>query len=115
MAEVHSKMSDVKSQVMEAGEPRPGPSGSFCVEEVSSHHGSSETPARHKSSELDLVGRAAAARSRPCRPGKGEIPCEEPVLKVRKGEGAGSSGTASGFHEALPAGSSQIYLLLFLF
>uniref|UniRef100_A0A8C6KUD4 Tripartite motif containing 37 n=1 Tax=Nothobranchius furzeri TaxID=105023 RepID=A0A8C6KUD4_NOTFU len=48
MAEVRSKMSDVKSQVMEAresGESRPGPSGAFGGEEVSSHHGNSNMPA----------------------------------------------------------------------
>uniref|UniRef100_A0A8C6KU96 Tripartite motif containing 37 n=1 Tax=Nothobranchius furzeri TaxID=105023 RepID=A0A8C6KU96_NOTFU len=47
MAEVRSKMSDVKSQVMEAresGESRPGPSGAFGGEEVSSHHGNSNMP-----------------------------------------------------------------------
>lgn len=73
MAEVRSKMSDVKSQVMEArgiGEPRPCPSGSFSVEEVPSHHTDSELSACRKPGELDLLGRAAAARSRPCRPGE---------------------------------------------
>lgn len=73
MAEVRSKMSDVKSQVMEArgtGEPRPSPSGSFSVEEVPSHHTDSELSACRKPGELDLLGRAAAARSRPCRPGE---------------------------------------------
>lgn len=73
MAEVRSKMSDVKSQVMEArgsGEPRPGPSGGFSVEEVPSHHADSELSACRKPGELDLLGRAAAARSRPCRPGE---------------------------------------------
>uniref|UniRef100_A0A8C4GV78 E3 ubiquitin-protein ligase TRIM37 n=1 Tax=Dicentrarchus labrax TaxID=13489 RepID=A0A8C4GV78_DICLA len=73
MAEVRSKMSDVKSQVLEAranGEPRPGPSGGFSVEEVSSHHADSELSACRKPGELDLLGRAAAARSRPCRPGE---------------------------------------------
>lgn len=71
MAEVRSKMSDVKSQVMEArgsAEPRPGPSGAFSVEEVPSHHADSDSC--RKPSELDLLGRAAAARSRPCRPGE---------------------------------------------
>ncbi len=73
MAEVRSKMSDVKSQVLEArgsGEPRPGPSGGFVVEEVPSHHADSELSACRKPGELDLLGRAAAARSRPCRPGE---------------------------------------------
>lgn len=73
MAEVRSKMSDVKSQVLEArgaGEPRPGPSGAFSVEEVPSHHADPELSACRKASELDLLGRAAAARSRPCRPGE---------------------------------------------
>lgn len=72
MAEVRSKMSDVKSQVLEArgsGEPRPGPSGAFGMEEMS-HRGDSEMSACRKPSELDLVGRTAAARSRPCRPGE---------------------------------------------
>uniref|UniRef100_A0A8C5GRM8 Tripartite motif containing 37 n=1 Tax=Gouania willdenowi TaxID=441366 RepID=A0A8C5GRM8_GOUWI len=52
MAEVRSKMSDGKSQVLEArspGELRPGPSGAF---------------------ELDLLGRGAVARSRSSRPGE---------------------------------------------
>uniref|UniRef100_A0A1A7WMH1 Tripartite motif containing 37 n=1 Tax=Iconisemion striatum TaxID=60296 RepID=A0A1A7WMH1_9TELE len=77
MAEVRSKMSDVKSQVMEAresGESRPGPSGTFGVEEVSSHHGNSDMPACHKPGELDLAGRA---RSRPCRPARKSL---SPVL-----------------------------------
>lgn len=74
MAEVRSKMSDVKSQVMEArasGDTRPGPSGAFNVEEIPSHHGDSELSAACcKPGELDLLGRAAVARSRPCRPGE---------------------------------------------
>lgn len=73
MAEVRSKMSDVKSQVMEVrgyGEPRPGPSGGFSVEDIPSHHADSELTACCKSSELDLLGRAVAARPRQCRPGE---------------------------------------------
>ena len=73
MAEVRSKMSDVKSQVLEArasAESRPGPSGAFSVEEVPSHHTDSELSACRKPSELDLLGRAAAARSRPSHPGE---------------------------------------------
>lgn len=73
MAEVRSKMYDVKSQVLEArgsGEPRPGPSGVFSVEELLSHHADSEFSAGRKSGQLDLLGRANAARSRPCRPGE---------------------------------------------
>uniref|UniRef100_A0A8C8E2C3 Tripartite motif containing 37 n=1 Tax=Oryzias sinensis TaxID=183150 RepID=A0A8C8E2C3_9TELE len=45
MAEVRSKMSDVKSQMLEtrvSAEARPGPSGAFCAEEVLSHHGDAE-------------------------------------------------------------------------
>lgn len=68
MAEVRSKMSDVKGQAMEARGP--GPSGGFGVEEVPSHHADSELSASRKPGELDLLGRAAAARSRPCRPGE---------------------------------------------
>ncbi|CAK6973155.1 E3 ubiquitin-protein ligase TRIM37 [Scomber scombrus] len=78
MAEVRSKMSDVKSQVLEAraaGEPRPGPSGAFSVEEVLSHHADPELSACCKAGELDLLGRAAATRSRPCRPAR-----KSPVL-----------------------------------
>uniref|UniRef100_A0A8C6KXT0 Tripartite motif containing 37 n=1 Tax=Nothobranchius furzeri TaxID=105023 RepID=A0A8C6KXT0_NOTFU len=56
MAEVRSKMSDVKSQVMEAresGESRPGPSGAFGGEEVSSHHArKSLSPVLDSSSSL---------------------------------------------------------------
>ncbi|KAM6983967.1 E3 ubiquitin-protein ligase TRIM37 [Tautogolabrus adspersus] len=80
MAEVRSKMSDVKSQVLEArgtGETRPGPSGGFSVEEVPSHHADSELSACRKPGELDLLGRAAAARSRPCRPARKSL---SPVL-----------------------------------
>ncbi|XP_070699444.1 E3 ubiquitin-protein ligase TRIM37 [Pempheris klunzingeri] len=80
MAEVRSKMSDVKSQVLEArasGEPRPGPSGGFSVEEVPSHHADSELSACRKAAELDLLGRAAAARSRSCRPARKSL---SPVL-----------------------------------
>ncbi|XP_074467869.1 E3 ubiquitin-protein ligase TRIM37 isoform X2 [Sebastes fasciatus] len=80
MAEVRSKMSDVKSQVLEArgtGEPRPGPSGGFGAEEVSSHLADSELSACRKPGELDLLGRAAAARSRPGRPARKSL---SPVL-----------------------------------
>lgn len=73
MAEVRSKMSNVKSQVMEvrgSEEPRPGPSGGFGVGEAPSHHADSELPACRKPSEVDLLGRAAASRPRPCRPGE---------------------------------------------
>ncbi|XP_059207531.1 E3 ubiquitin-protein ligase TRIM37 [Centropristis striata] len=80
MAEVRSKMSDVKSQVLEArgnGETRPGPSGDFNVEEVSSHHADSELSACRQPGELDLLGRAAAARSRPSRPARKSL---SPVL-----------------------------------
>ncbi|KAG8008454.1 E3 ubiquitin-protein ligase TRIM37 [Nibea albiflora] len=80
MAEVRSKMSDVKSQVLEArgsGEPRPGPSGGFGAEEVPSHHADSELSACRKPGELDLLARAAAGRSRPCRPARKSL---SPVL-----------------------------------
>uniref|UniRef100_A0A3Q1GKZ8 Tripartite motif containing 37 n=2 Tax=Acanthochromis polyacanthus TaxID=80966 RepID=A0A3Q1GKZ8_9TELE len=80
MAEVRSKMSDVKSQVLEArsaGDPRPGPSGAFGVEELPSHHGDPELSNCRKPGELDLVGRTAAARSRPCRPARKSL---SPVL-----------------------------------
>uniref|UniRef100_A0A7N9ANM9 Tripartite motif containing 37 n=1 Tax=Mastacembelus armatus TaxID=205130 RepID=A0A7N9ANM9_9TELE len=80
MAEVRSKMSDVKSQVLEArgaAEPRPGPSGAFTMS------------ACRKPSELDLLGRAAAARSRPC-PRKSLSPvldsCGSLVVKRRSPE-----------------------------
>uniref|UniRef100_A0A665XBY9 Tripartite motif containing 37 n=1 Tax=Echeneis naucrates TaxID=173247 RepID=A0A665XBY9_ECHNA len=58
MAEVRSKMSDVKSQVLEArgsAEPRPGPSGTFSVEEVPSHHPDSELSACRKPSDSLVV------------------------------------------------------------
>lgn len=73
MAEVRSKMSDVKSQVLEArgfGEPRPGLSGAFGVEEMPSHHPDPELLACHKPSDLDLLAKAAMARSRHYRPGE---------------------------------------------
>lgn len=73
MAEVRSKMSTVKSQVMEvrgSDEPRPGPSGGFGVGKLPTHHADSELSACRKPSELDLLERAAAARTRPCRPGE---------------------------------------------
>lgn len=71
MAEVRSKMSSVKSQVMEvrgSDEPRPGPSGGFGVGKVPTHHADAELSACRKPSELDLLERAA--RPRPCRPGE---------------------------------------------
>ncbi|XP_071403206.1 E3 ubiquitin-protein ligase TRIM37 [Centroberyx affinis] len=80
MAEVRSKMSDVKSQVLEARgslEPRPGPSGAFGVEEGPSHHPDPELSTCRKPSELDLQGKAAAARSRHYRPAKKSL---SPVL-----------------------------------
>ena len=76
MAEVRSKMSDIKCQVMEArgsggpgGEPRPGPSG---VEQgPASLHVDPELAALafHKSSQLDLMRKGSAARSKHCRTG----------------------------------------------
>ncbi|MED6264068.1 Tripartite motif containing 37, partial [Characodon lateralis] len=82
MAEVRTKMADVKSQVMEAresGEPGPGPSGGFGMEEVSAHSGNPDLAACHKGGELELevVGRAAAARPRACRPTRKSL---SPVL-----------------------------------
>uniref|UniRef100_A0A8C7ZTQ7 Tripartite motif containing 37 n=1 Tax=Oryzias sinensis TaxID=183150 RepID=A0A8C7ZTQ7_9TELE len=65
MAEVRSKMSDVKSQMLEtrvSAEARPGPSGAFCAEEVLSHHGDAEMAACRKPGELELGTRSAAAR-----------------------------------------------------
>lgn len=86
MAEVRSKMADVKSQVMEAresGEPRPGPSGGFGLEEVSAHSSGPELPACHKGGgELEVVGRAAVARSRACRPGKHRVRKNSTYLKM---------------------------------
>uniref|UniRef100_A0A8C5GRY0 Tripartite motif containing 37 n=1 Tax=Gouania willdenowi TaxID=441366 RepID=A0A8C5GRY0_GOUWI len=73
MAEVRSKMSDGKSQVLEArspGELRPGPSGAFGAEEMSSQLGDSDLSACRKPGELDLLGRGAVARSRSSRPGE---------------------------------------------
>uniref|UniRef100_A0A674NKQ5 Tripartite motif containing 37 n=1 Tax=Takifugu rubripes TaxID=31033 RepID=A0A674NKQ5_TAKRU len=58
MAEVRSKMSTVKSQVMEVrgpDEPRPGPSRGFAVGEVPSHHADSELSACHKPSEAAML------------------------------------------------------------
>lgn len=81
MAEVRSKMSNVKSQVMEvrgSDEPRPGPSGGFGVGKGPTHHADSELPACRKPSELELLERAAAARSRPCRPGEGALALHTP-------------------------------------
>uniref|UniRef100_A0A3B3IE99 Tripartite motif containing 37 n=1 Tax=Oryzias latipes TaxID=8090 RepID=A0A3B3IE99_ORYLA len=72
MAEVRSKMSDVKSQMLEtrvSAEARPGPSGAFCAEEVLSHHGDAEMTACRKPGELELGTRSAAARPRPCHSG----------------------------------------------
>lgn len=67
MAEVRSKMSDVKSQVMEVrgAEPRPCTSGGFVGEESPGQHGD-------KPDELELLDRGATAAtcSRPCRHGK---------------------------------------------
>lgn len=65
MAEVRSKMSDVKSQVLEArgaAEPRPGSSGGFSVEEGPSQHSDSELTACRKPGEPDLLGRARSGR-----------------------------------------------------
>uniref|UniRef100_A0A8C8E2V1 Tripartite motif containing 37 n=1 Tax=Oryzias sinensis TaxID=183150 RepID=A0A8C8E2V1_9TELE len=70
MAEVRSKMSDVKSQMLEtrvSAEARPGPSGAFCAEEVLSHHGDAEMAAcrnsvvvkRRSPEEMDTELRAA--------------------------------------------------------
>ncbi|XP_061659284.1 E3 ubiquitin-protein ligase TRIM37 [Syngnathoides biaculeatus] len=71
MAEVRSKMSDIKSQAPEgraSGDSRLGPSGIFGAEEAPSHH--LEAADGSKPGELALLRRAAAVRSRPCRPGR---------------------------------------------
>ncbi|XP_061557647.1 E3 ubiquitin-protein ligase TRIM37 isoform X2 [Phycodurus eques] len=73
MAEVRSKMSDAKSQVLEphaAGDSRPGPSGIFGAEEVASHHTDPQPADGSKPGELVVLGRAAAVRSRQCRTGR---------------------------------------------
>uniref|UniRef100_A0A8C2ZQZ8 Tripartite motif containing 37 n=1 Tax=Cyclopterus lumpus TaxID=8103 RepID=A0A8C2ZQZ8_CYCLU len=54
MAEVRSKMSDAKSQPRGPGEPWPGPSGGFGVEEVTSHLADSELSACRKAVEKSL-------------------------------------------------------------
>ncbi|XP_023198070.1 E3 ubiquitin-protein ligase TRIM37 [Xiphophorus maculatus] len=80
MAEVRSKMADVKSQVLEtrdSGEPRPGPSGGFGMEEASAHSASSELPACHKGDGLEQVGQAAVTRSKACLPTRKSL---SPVL-----------------------------------
>uniref|UniRef100_A0A096MD61 Tripartite motif containing 37 n=1 Tax=Poecilia formosa TaxID=48698 RepID=A0A096MD61_POEFO len=80
MAEVRSKMADVKSQVLEtreSGEPRPGPSGGFGMEEALAHSASPELPACHKGDALEQVGQAAATRSKACRPTRKSL---SPVL-----------------------------------
>ncbi|XP_004076873.1 E3 ubiquitin-protein ligase TRIM37 isoform X1 [Oryzias latipes] len=80
MAEVRSKMSDVKSQMLEtrvSAEARPGPSGAFCAEEVLSHHGDAEMTACRKPGELELGTRSAAARPRPCHSARKSL---SPVL-----------------------------------
>lgn len=85
MAEVRSKMSNVKSQVMEvrgSDEPRPGPSGGFGVGKVPTHHADPELSACRKPSELDLLERAAAARARPCRPGERSFALDTLTLDV---------------------------------
>ncbi|XP_008426884.1 E3 ubiquitin-protein ligase TRIM37 isoform X2 [Poecilia reticulata] len=85
MAEVRSKMADVKSQVLEtreSGEPRPGPSGGFGMEEASAHSASPELPACHKGDALEQVGQAAATRSKVCRPTRKSL---SPVLDSNGG------------------------------
>lgn len=79
MAEVRSKMSDVKSHMLEArtpGELRPGPSGAFSAEELPFHHPDSELEGCRKPGELELLGRTSA-RGRPCRSAR---KCLSPVL-----------------------------------
>ncbi|XP_034021305.1 E3 ubiquitin-protein ligase TRIM37 [Thalassophryne amazonica] len=68
MAEVHSKMSDVKSHVLEAqtsAEAVSRPSGAFSLDEAPSHSPESELLVCHKPSELELMGSAAAPQPRP--------------------------------------------------
>ncbi|XP_046876377.1 E3 ubiquitin-protein ligase TRIM37 [Hypomesus transpacificus] len=86
MAEVRSKMSDVKCQLEArgAGEARAGPLGAAGVEQGPSHHMDSELGSCRKPTELDLLGKVAAGASRPCRSGGKKSP---------KLEGAVSSGT----------------------
>ncbi|XP_061155769.1 E3 ubiquitin-protein ligase TRIM37 isoform X2 [Syngnathus typhle] len=73
MAEVRSKMSDVKTQVLEAraaSDCRPGPSGIFGAEGGPSHRADLESADRYKPGDLAPLGRAATVLSRPCRPGQ---------------------------------------------
>ncbi|XP_077403086.1 E3 ubiquitin-protein ligase TRIM37 isoform X2 [Vanacampus margaritifer] len=77
MAEVRGKISNIQSQVLEArtpSDPRPGPSGIFSADEAPSHHADPEAADGSKPCELALLGWAAAARSRPSRPGRKCLP-----------------------------------------
>ncbi|KAM9498842.1 E3 ubiquitin-protein ligase TRIM37-like isoform 1-T1 [Salvelinus alpinus] len=68
MAEVRSKMTDVKFQLEARGEARGGPSGGATGEQGPSYHADSDLGSSRKSTELDLMGKGPGA-SRHCRSG----------------------------------------------
>ncbi|XP_056140798.1 E3 ubiquitin-protein ligase TRIM37 [Lampris incognitus] len=83
MAEVRSKMSDVKCHVLEArvagaGEPRAGPSRAFGAQEGLFSHPHSELEACRKLGELEMLGKGAATHSRHSRPAKKTL---SPILE----------------------------------
>uniref|UniRef100_A0A8C7QG47 Tripartite motif containing 37 n=1 Tax=Oncorhynchus mykiss TaxID=8022 RepID=A0A8C7QG47_ONCMY len=69
MAEVRSKMTDVKFQLEARGEARVGPSGRATGEQGPSYHADSDLGPSRKSTELDLIGKGPGA-SRHCRSGE---------------------------------------------
>lgn len=69
MAEVRSKMTDVKFQLEARGEVRAGPSGGATGEQGPSYHADSDLGPSRKSTELDLMGKGPGA-SRHCRSGE---------------------------------------------
>uniref|UniRef100_A0A8C7KM38 Tripartite motif containing 37 n=1 Tax=Oncorhynchus kisutch TaxID=8019 RepID=A0A8C7KM38_ONCKI len=69
MAEVRSKMTDVKFQLEARGEARVGPSGRATGEQGPSYHADSDLGPSRKSTELDLMGKGPGA-SRHCRSGE---------------------------------------------
>ncbi|XP_071023578.1 E3 ubiquitin-protein ligase TRIM37-like isoform X1 [Oncorhynchus clarkii lewisi] len=68
MAEVRSKMTDVKFQLEARGEARVVPSGRATGEQGPSYHADSDLGPSRKSTELDLMGKGPGA-SRHCRSG----------------------------------------------
>ncbi|XP_041749887.2 E3 ubiquitin-protein ligase TRIM37 isoform X2 [Coregonus clupeaformis] len=99
MAEVRSKMTDVKCQLEARGEARAGPSGGATGEQGPSYHADSGLGPSRKPTELDLMGKGPGA-SRHCRSGE-----KKALSPKQEGSGLGLRRATDGV-EKEPRGQS---------